>query len=51
MREPEMREIGGFLHRVLSNPGDIEEFARIRSDVEALCRRFPLYTSRWSERD
>ncbi|MBW2229968.1 MAG: serine hydroxymethyltransferase [Deltaproteobacteria bacterium] len=51
MREPEMREIGGFLHRVLANPGDIDELDRIRGDVETLCRRFPLYTDRWSDQD
>ena len=51
MREPEMLEIAGLIHRVLANPGDLEEIDRVRSEVEALCRRFPLYPNRWSERD
>jgi glycine hydroxymethyltransferase len=51
MREPEMRVIGGFLHRVLANPGDVDELDRVRADVETLCRRFPLYEGRWRDRD
>jgi len=51
MREPEMAEVAEFLNRVLRNPGDVEELDRIRSDVEALCRRFPLYAHRWSDQD
>jgi glycine hydroxymethyltransferase len=51
MREPEMGEIGSFVRRVLDNPGDVEELDTVRDEVEMLCRRFPLYTSRWSEKD
>ncbi len=51
MRESEMAEVAEFLHRVLRNPGDVEELDRIRADVEALCRRFPLYVHRWSDQD
>ncbi len=51
MGEPEMGEIGSFIRRVLENPGDVEELDAIREEVEMLCRRFPLYTSRWSEKD
>ncbi len=49
MRESEMEEVAGFIARVLENPGDVDELDAIRSDVEALCRRFPLYVGRWSE--
>jgi glycine hydroxymethyltransferase len=48
MREAEMHEIGGFIARVLARPDDREEQQRVRADVEALCRRFPLYPGRWS---
>ncbi len=51
MREPEMAQIASFIRRVLSNPGDVEELDAVREEVEMLCRRFPLYTSRWSEDD
>ena len=51
MRAAEMEQIAGFIHRVLSHPGDVAELARVRGEVEALCRRFPLYTDRWSEQD
>ncbi len=49
MREPEMREIAGLIARVLDRPGDVEELDRVRGEVEALCRGFPLYSERWSD--
>ena len=50
MREPEMVEIAGFIARILENPGDVENLDAIRGEVEQLCRRFPLYPARWSDR-
>jgi glycine hydroxymethyltransferase len=47
--EAEMVEIAGFIERVLRNPGDVEELDAVREEVEQLCRRFPLYTSHWSD--
>ncbi|MGH0028686.1 MAG: serine hydroxymethyltransferase [Myxococcota bacterium] len=47
MGEGEMREIAALLVRGLERPGDVEELDRIRVDVEALCRRFPLYPGLW----
>ncbi len=49
MREPEMAEIAGLIVRGLEHPGDVEELDRIRVEVEALCRRFPLYPGRWRD--
>jgi len=49
MRKAEMEEIAALIGRVLVHPGDIEELERVRADVEALCRRFPLYPDRWSD--
>jgi glycine hydroxymethyltransferase len=51
MREPEMRKIAEFIDRVLRHPGDVEELDAVRAEVETLCRRFPLYPQRWSDRD
>jgi len=51
MRESEMFEIAAFIHRVLRNPGDVDEIDSVREDVAKLCRRFPLYTSHWAESD
>ncbi len=51
MAEPEMGEIAGLIARVLERPGDVEELDRVRDEVEALCRRFPLYPGRWSDSD
>lgn len=49
MKEAEMEIVAGFIHRVLENPDDTDEIHRVKSDVETLCRKFPLYPTRWSE--
>jgi glycine hydroxymethyltransferase len=51
MREAEMAEIAHYIGRALERPGDVDALDAIRAEVEALCRRFPLYASRWSDRD
>jgi glycine hydroxymethyltransferase len=51
MREPEMAEIAQLLGRVLDRPDDAGTLAAVRGEVEALCRRFPLYPTRWSDAD
>ena len=43
MREPEMDQIAAFIARVLAAPDDDSVAKAVRSDVEALCRKFPLY--------
>jgi len=43
MREPEMDAIGEFITRALRTPDDDRVLAMIRAEVEALCRKFPLY--------
>jgi glycine hydroxymethyltransferase len=43
MREPEMDQIAGFIARVLASPEDDRAVAAVRSEVEILCRTFPLY--------
>jgi glycine/serine hydroxymethyltransferase len=49
MKEAEMREIAELIARVLERPGDVEQLDAIRTEVELLCRRFPLYAGRWDE--
>jgi glycine hydroxymethyltransferase len=51
MGAQEMEQIGGFIARVLEQPEDDGALAAIRSDVEALCRKFPLYPLRWADTD
>ncbi len=51
MREPEMKTIAALIARVLENPGDVDRLDGVRLEVEELCRRFPLYPTRWSDRD
>jgi glycine hydroxymethyltransferase len=43
MREPEMERIGELIARVLAAPDDDRAIAMVRSEVEDLCRTFPLY--------
>src|SRR6184192_511520 len=43
LREPEMDAIGDFIARALKDPDDDRALAAIRTEVEALCRKFPLY--------
>ena len=51
MADSEMAEIAGLIARALDRPDDAEELARVHDDVQALCRRFPLYPGRWSDSD
>ncbi len=46
MREAEMDQIGDLIARVLGAPEDDRTLATVRSEVERLCRRFPLYPER-----
>jgi glycine hydroxymethyltransferase len=43
MREPEMDKIAELIARVLASPDDDRVLGTVKSEVEALCRRFPLY--------
>ncbi|HEX5109070.1 MAG TPA: serine hydroxymethyltransferase [Vicinamibacterales bacterium] len=43
MREPEMDAIADLIGRVLAAPEDDRVIGMVRKEVEALCRRFPLY--------
>ena len=43
MAETEMEQIGELIARVLAAPEDERAARMVRSEVEALCRRFPLY--------
>jgi glycine hydroxymethyltransferase len=43
MREPEMDVIAELMAHALESPEDDAALGRVRSEVEALCRKFPLY--------
>src|SRR6187402_3335771 len=43
MREAEMDKVGEFIARVLASPEDEAALGRVKVEVEALCRKFPLY--------
>jgi glycine hydroxymethyltransferase len=43
MREPEMDRIAELIARVLAAPDDDAAIGRVRTEVEGLCRKFPLY--------
>jgi glycine hydroxymethyltransferase len=46
MREPEMDVIGDLIARALGTPHDDRALGMIRTEVERLCRKFPLYPER-----
>jgi len=43
MRESEMDTIGELITRALAAPADDRALAMVRTEVETLCRKFPLY--------
>jgi glycine hydroxymethyltransferase len=43
MREPEMDLVAELITRALATPEDERALAVVRHEVEALCRKFPLY--------
>ena len=43
LREPEMDLVGDLIIRALKTPEDDHALAMVRTEVEALCRKFPLY--------
>ena len=46
MREAEMEQIGALMARVLAAPDDGRVIDMVKTEVEQLCRRFPLYGER-----
>lgn len=50
MRESEMSVIGGLIARALSRVGDAAALQAIGAEVADLCRRFPIYPGRSTER-
>ena len=42
--EAEMREVGALIAQVLAAPADEANLAAVRARVQALTRRFPLYS-------
>jgi glycine hydroxymethyltransferase len=46
MGEPEMDAIAGLIARALASPDDGAALGAVRAEVEALCRKFPLYPER-----
>jgi glycine hydroxymethyltransferase len=43
MGSNEMKQIATWIHRSLESRGDLQKLGKIRSEVNELCRRFPLY--------
>ena len=46
MNTSEMKTVARLILRVLDSPDDEAEIGRVRGDVHALARRFPLYAKR-----
>ncbi len=45
LRETEIRELAGWMADILDNLGNEKTIARIKDQVLALCRKFPVYSS------
>lgn len=43
MQEEEMRQIASWIRQCIEAPNNEEQIRKIRAEVEALCKRFPLY--------
>jgi glycine hydroxymethyltransferase len=43
MKEPEMKLIGSFINKILSNPEDERTRNEVSSGIKELCKLFPLY--------
>ncbi|MDO8462145.1 MAG: serine hydroxymethyltransferase [Deltaproteobacteria bacterium] len=43
MKEPEMKQVGLWIHEVLSDLNNEKKKREVRESVKAFCRRFPLY--------
>jgi len=48
MREPEMDLIADYISRVLRSPENDRVLNSVKSEIEQLCRKFPLYPDRLS---
>ena len=46
MGEAEMDQIAGFITRVIAAPEDARALSMVKTEVEQLCRKFPLYPER-----
>jgi glycine hydroxymethyltransferase len=42
-KEPEVQQLSGWIADVLDHLGDESTLSRVRADVVAICRRFPVY--------
>jgi len=49
MKEPEMKRIAKFIHRVISNLGNETVYKEVGEEVRMLCMEFPLYQERLME--
>ena len=49
MKEPEMKRIAEFIHRVISNLGNETVYKEVGEEVRELCLEFPLYQERLME--
>ncbi len=49
MKEPEMKRIAKFIHRVISDLGNETVYKEVGEEVRELCLEFPLYQERLTE--
>jgi glycine hydroxymethyltransferase len=49
LKEHDMNQIAAWINRVITNPGNVQEISKIRSEVRELCERFPLYPGLYAD--
>jgi glycine hydroxymethyltransferase len=49
LKEPEMKLIAEWMHWALQHREDKQEIAKIRREVKALCKKFPLYPDLYAD--
>jgi len=49
LKEPEMKKIAEWMHWALQHCDDKKEIGKIRVEVKALCRNFPLYPNLYAD--
>ncbi len=47
MKEDEMKQVGQWIHQVLSDPENPDTLSQVRSQVRELCEQFPIYSCKF----
>ncbi len=51
LKENEMKQVAEWINRAIINRRDEQEIAKIRNEVQLLCKRFPIYPDLYNEKN